>query len=90
MEVILCHKNKTECTKRVCVCVCVCVPVSLNRKLKYWAVWFLPTLDATQWVLDTGLVPVPDVVRRYSPREKSARKGNAYCAVGKSRMDSAQ
>ena len=70
--------------------MCVCVPVSLNRKLKYWAVWFLPTLDATQWVLDTGLVPVPDVVRRYSPREKSARKGNAYCAVGKSRMDSAQ
>ena len=37
-----------------------------------------------------GLVPVPAVVRRYSPKEKSAKRGNAYCSAVKNRIDSAQ
>ena len=32
MEVILCHKNKTERTKRVCVCVCVCVCACFTKQ----------------------------------------------------------
>lgn len=35
MEVILCHKNNTKCTKRMRA---MSVLVSLNRKLGYWAV----------------------------------------------------
>ena len=86
------HNSQDMETTQMSIHVCMSVPISVNRKLKYQAVCLLLTPAATHQVScwNAENKGNPCCSRRYSPREKSAKRRIAYCVLGKCGIDSEQ
>lgn len=79
---------------------CMSVLLSLNRKLKYWAICIKvknqqPSEDTEEAphrvrFRNTEIKTSPCCPRKFGPCEKSDKRENPYCTVQKSRIKAAQ